>query len=459
MDIMEFLMYGSGVLFAASLILCAGTLWQRKKWHKALYVDELTGEYSHKRFCMEAQKWLDSSSNPKALIAFDLDGFKLINIAFGHRAGDVVLREVTSILKKHLHNKGIFARKYGDLFALMVQYETVDELKSLCEAIALDIMQIHIRHRQVFRITCSMGIYLVKPGETNLENMQNYAVLTRRSIKKQYNVYYRFYDPAMPANIVKNKHLMDKISLALQNHEFKPYYQPQYDAKTKKLIGAEALIRWEQPDGSIVMPGKFIPLSEIVGVIMYIDDYMFEDVCRQQHQWKKAGYHTLPISVNVSRHRLYGKEFIQKYVDILKKYRLECEDIPIEITEGTLFNAVEISEKLVSDLRNLGFSVLIDDFGMGYSSISMVKRFKASALKIDKSFVDDMSDEGKMMTTYIIDIAKLMHMQTVAEGVETKEQYEFLRDRGCDIIQGFYFAKPMPAQEFEKLLQHADTEL
>lgn len=459
MDIMEFLMYGSGVLFAASLILCARNLWQRKEWHKALYVDELTGQYSHKKFCVEAQKWLYNNPNPKALIAFDLDNFKLINIAFGHRAGDMVLREVTAILKKHLRSRGIFARKYGDLFAIMVQYETIDELKELCEAIAMDISQIHVRHRHVFRITSSMGIYLIKKGETNLESMQNYAVLTRRSIKKRYNIYYRFYDPAMTANIVKNKHLIDKISIALQNHEFRPYYQPQYDAKTKQLIGAEALIRWEQPDGSLVMPGKFIPLSEIVGVIMYIDDYMFEDVCRQQHQWKKAGYHTLPISVNVSRHRLYGKEFIQKYVDILKKYRLECEDIPIEITEGTLFNAVEISEKLVSDLRNLGFSVLIDDFGMGYSSISMVKRFKASALKIDKSFVDDMSDEGKMMTTYIIDIAKLMHMQTVAEGVETKEQYEFLRDRGCDIIQGFYFAKPMPAQEFEKLLQHADTEL
>lgn len=455
---MEFWTYGSGVLFAASLVLFAQTIWQRKKWHKALYVDELTGQCSHEKFCIEAQKWLDNNPNPKALIALDLDNFKLINIAFGHRAGDVVLREVSSILKKHLRHKGIFARKYGDLFAIMVQYDSVDELKSLCETISLDIAQIHIRHRHVFRITPSMGIYLIKKGETNLANMQNYAVLTRRSIKKQYNVYYRFYDPAMTANIVKNKRLIDKISMALQNHEFKPYYQPQYDAKTKKLIGAEALIRWEQADGSIVMPGKFIPLSEIVGIIMYIDDYMFDDVCRQQHQWKKAGYQTLPISVNVSRHSLYGKEFIPKYVDILKKYKLSCKDIPIEITEGTLLNAVEISEKLVSDLRNLGFSVLIDDFGMGYSSISMVKRFKASALKIDKSFVDDMSKEGKMMMTYIIDIAKLMHMQTVAEGVETKEQYEFLRDSGCDIIQGFYFAKPMSAQKFEKLLQYVDTE-
>ena len=186
---MEFWMYGSGVLFAASIVLWARTIWQRKKWHKALYVDELTGQYSHKRFCIEAQKWLNNNPNPKALIAFDLDNFKLINIAFGHRAGDIVLREVTGILKKHLRNKGIFARTYGDLFAIMVQYETIDDLKELCEAIAMDIAQIHIRHRQVFRITSSMGIYLIKKGETNLENMQNYAVLTRRSIKKKYNKY------------------------------------------------------------------------------------------------------------------------------------------------------------------------------------------------------------------------------------------------------------------------------
>lgn len=453
MNMTTFWIYEGAILCMAGLALAVQYIWQAKKWHKELYVDALTGKYSQKKFCMEAQRWLNHApKTQKALIDFDIDNFKLINMIFGYRTGDYVLREVANILEKHLAKRGIFARKYGDIFSIMIQYSSIADIQALCDGIVTDVAQIPIHHNRLFRITVSMGIYLIKMNETNLNAMQNYAILTRQNIKKKYNIYYDFYNMNTKDNMLHNKRLIDKISMALQKHEFQPYYQPQYDAQSQKLIGAEALIRWKHPDGTVIMPGNFIPVSEIAGAIMYIDYYMFEEVCRQQHQWKKAGYTTLPISVNVSRHSLYDKEFLQNYMAILKKYELDCTDISIEITEGTLFNAIEISEKLVNDLRNLGFHVLIDDFGMGYSSISMVKRFKASALKIDKSFVDDMSEEGRKMMTYIIGIARLMHMKTVAEGVETKEQYEFLRDHDCDVIQGFYFAKPMPSYEFETLL-------
>ncbi len=453
MSAAEFWMYVSICLCVLGVLLSARAIRQRKKWYKALYVDTLTGHCSHKKFCIDAQQWLDTDrKESKALIAFDIDNFKLINMIFGHQTGNYVLREVSRVLEKSIQERGIFARKYGDLFSIMIRYDSIADIQALCEMIVADIAQIPIRHRQIYRITVSMGIYLIKMGERNLDDMQNYAILTRQSIKNKYNTYYDFYHSQMKDAMLENKKLLDNISMALQHHEFQAYYQPQYDAKTQKLIGAEALIRWNNSDGTITMPGYFIPIAEVSGVIKYIDEYMFEEVCRQQHQWKKAGYTTLPISVNVSRHSLYDKEFIQTYLGMLKKYNLTSTDISIEITEGTLFNAIEISEKLVNELRSLGFRVLIDDFGMGYSSISMIKRFKASSLKIDKSFIDDMGKEGKAMTTYIIDIAKLMKMRTIAEGVETKEQYEFLRDHDCDVIQGFYFAKPIPASEFEAML-------
>ena len=179
---------------------------------------------------------------------------------------------------------------------------------------------------------------------------------------------------------------------------------------------------------------------------------MFEAVCKQQCIWKTKGLKILPISVNLSRNKLYNANFIDEYMSILSKYKLEPKDIQFEITEGTLYTEEKIGEKIIMTLKNLGFDILIDDFGVGYSSISMIRDINATEMKIDKSFIDDTSERGKALTNYVIKIAEVIGMKTVAEGVETKEQYEFLLKHNCDIIQGYYFAKPMPAKEYEKFL-------
>ena len=458
----DILMSYTYLLFIFLILLCAGFILyllisegnQQKKLKDIIYIDDLTKGYSYERFHREADEWLKRSDEKKALIALDVDNFKLINTMFGYQKGNEILIEIWKILDHDLQGRGIVARKYADLFSIMVGYDSVRDLDDFCRRAAEHITALRIADRKSFRIIPSMGVYIVGSGkeDLDLDLIQNNAIMARRTIKNQYDKYYVFYKTAMKQEILYKKSVIDDIGEALNMGEFKPYFQPQYDAKTKEMVGAEALIRWIKPDGSIVAPFKFIPIAEEMGVIVDIDDYMFNMVCSYQHYWQKQGRKTVPISVNVSRNRLYMPGFIQDYKAVLSRYGLDTKCIQLEITEGTLFAELKIGEQLVRDIREAGFDVLIDDFGMGYSSISMVKDINASKLKIDKSFIDDMSDKGRQMIRYVIKIANTMNMRTVAEGVETKEQYEFLRDNNCDSIQGYYFAKPMPSEEFEKLL-------
>lgn len=446
------------ILFIA-LVWLAGYLvyseWRKKnELKKLLYVDELTGKMSYKKFQIDGTRWLrQDDDRPKALIAFDLDNFKLFNVLFGYQQGNRLLRNIADIFDRYVGKNGMFAHKYGDLYTILLAYKDRQELDWLCQGILREVRLIGEREYNGFRINASMGIYIVQPHEYSLMKMENYAILARREAKKRYEAGYRVYDEGLKNERIEFKQLVDNISAALEKGEFYSWFQPKYDAKTQRLVGAEALIRWIKPDGTMISPGTFIPLAERTGLIAQIDDYMFSAVCQQLQQWQDAGYPLLPISINVSRYSLYRKNFIAVHLEMLKQYGLPTNVIQLEVTEGTLYSELEVSEQIVDTLRERGIQVLIDDFGTGYSSISMVKRFNATALKIDKSFVDDMSSTGKKMLKYVIDIAKLMNMRTIAEGVETKEQHEFLRDQDCDVIQGYYFAKPMSAHDFVNLLK------
>lgn len=458
------LMSRTYLLFIFLIAMCAAFILylfisegnQQKKLKDIINIDNLTQGYSYERFHQEADKWLYRHNDRKAIIALDIDNFKLINTLFGYEKGNEILIKVWGILDHDLQGRGFVARKYADLFSIMLRYDTLGDLETFCSRAAEQITSLRIADRKSFRIIPSMGIYIVGEHgaeDENLDLIQNYAIMARRTIKDKYDKYYAFYKDYMKQEILHKKSIVDDISEALRNGEFKPYFQPQYDAKTKELTGAEALIRWIKPDGTVIPPFKFIPIAEEMGTIIDIDDYMFNMVCSYQHYWQQQGRKIVPISVNVSRNRLYLPNFLRDYKAIVSRYNLETKYIQLEITEGTLFAELKVGEQLVREMREAGFDVLIDDFGMGYSSISMVKDINASKLKIDKSFIDDMSERGRQMIRYVIKIANTMNMRTVAEGVETQQQYEFLRDNNCDNIQGYYFAKPMPSEEFEKLLQ------
>lgn len=443
-------------LSVALFIIMMNIIFNEKRKKRLLenitYVDKVTGGYSYEKFLLEYKKKQKNNNRKKAFIILDIDNFKLINDIFGYNIGNMVLKDVWKIIYDNLKQNGIFARKYADKYSIMIFFDKEEEIIEFVNKVIKDIEQVNIIKREKFRIVPSIGIYILENNDEKIDQIENYAIMASRTIKNRYDVYYSFYYNKLKSIIIEKKNMTDSIYQALENKSFIPYFQPKFDAKTKKIVGAEALIRWQKEDGSFVSPVKFIPIAEEVGIIAEIDKYMFEAVCKQQCIWKTKGLKILPISVNLSRNKLYNANFIDEYMSILSKYKLEPKDIQFEITEGTLYTEEKIGEKIIMTLKNLGFDILIDDFGVGYSSISMIRDINATEMKIDKSFIDDTSERGKALTNYVIKIAEVIGMKTVAEGVETKEQYEFLLKHNCDIIQGYYFAKPMPAKEYEKFL-------
>lgn len=443
-------------LSVALFIIMMNIIFNEKRKKRLLenitYVDKVTGGYSYEKFLLEYKKKQKNNNRKKAFIILDIDNFKLINDIFGYNIGNMVLKDVWKIIYDNLKQNGIFARKYADKYSIMIFFDKKEEIIEFVDKVIKDIEQVNIIKREKFRIVPSIGIYILENNDEKIDQIENYAIMASRTIKNRYDVYYSFYYNKLKSIIIEKKNMTDSIYQALENKYFVPYFQPKFSAKTKKIVGAEALIRWQKEDGSFVSPAKFIPIAEEVGIIAEIDKYMFEAVCKQQCIWKTKGLKILPISVNLSRNKLYNANFIDEYMSILSKYKLEPKDIQFEITEGTLYTEEKIGEKIIMTLKNLGFDILIDDFGVGYSSISMIRDINATEMKIDKSFIDDTSERGKALTNYVIKIAEVIGMKTVAEGVETKEQYEFLLKHNCDIIQGYYFAKPMPAKEYEKFL-------
>lgn len=252
-------------------------------------------------------------------------------------------------------------------------------------------------------------------------------------------------------NMDYRKILEERLKNGIKNNEFVIYLQPKFYTNTGKLAGAEALIRWNR-DGKLVMPNIFIPLFEKYELITELDTYVLENICRLQQQWRKQEYNIVTISVNESRLHLYNKNHINDLIDLVNKYNVQPNTIELEMTETTVVNNVELAKEAEKNVHKLGFIVSMDDFGTGYSSFSMLKNINIDVLKMDKSFFDDVleSRRGKIIIEAIIEMSHKLNMKVVAEGIETKEQVEYLKNVKCDMIQGYYFEKPMTIEKFEE---------
>lgn len=241
----------------------------------------------------------------------------------------------------------------------------------------------------------------------------------------------------------------DEMETALRHHEFVPYLQPKYDAETGTICGAEALIRWITPEGKIIPPGRFIPLAENNGFVRNLDREMFQLVCKIQKSMLEQGRRPVPISVNVSRQLLYDKTFADDYCNYIKEIGIPVELVELEITESALFEDIGLFRSTLDKLRSFGFRILMDDFGTGYSSLMMLHSVPIDVMKLDKSFIDDYEDEkGSSIIQCVLNLAKQLKIPVVAEGVETEEQYIYLKNSGCDVIQGYYFSKPLPEEDY-----------
>ena len=412
--------------------------------------DQLTGLYSKQFFYRCVREVL--RQNPERrydIICSDIENFKLINDVFGTAAGDQLLCGIADIYREMAECLGVYGRLGADQFACLVEHreDYTDEMfAGIGEKVNL--------LTSAKSVVMKWGIYTIEDRSVNVEQMCDRALLAARSIKGQYGKYFADYDDKLRSKLLRQQAIIDGMESALNEEQFLVYFQPKYRICDNKLAGAEALVRWNHPKWGFQSPAEFIPLFEKNGFITRLDQYVWDKACLHLREWREKGYPPISVSVNVSRADIYNADITDILMHTIQKYDLPPEQLHLEITESAYTeNPAQIIET-VGRLRRLGFVIEVDDFGSGYSSLNMLNQMPIDILKLDMKFIQ--SETAKPMNQgvlqFIMELARWMQLSVVAEGVETKGQLERLMEIGCDYVQGYYFAKPMPVEEFTALL-------
>ncbi|SCY16680.1 two-component system response regulator [Butyrivibrio sp. INlla14] len=415
--------------------------------------DELTGLYS-KTFFYEYAGVLDKyeQSEDMDAVVIDIDHFHLINEIFGRSFGDTVLKKVASIIKGYSEDlSGIAGRGDADVFYLYVKHQK--DYKELVARIKDEMKEAY----QTNNIRARVGVCEKSSEVTNVEQLFDRAKLAGNTIRGTFQKNIAFFDEELKAESFFNEQLIHDIYEGFNQKQFMPYFQPKYDVTGEKpvLKGAEALIRWKHPEYGIMSPGSFVDLFEENGLIQMVDNYLWGEAAAQLKEWKKKYSQPFAISVNVSRIDIYDPEIENKLLKLVESNGLDVKDFHIEITESAYADNPDHMIEKVERLRKKGFIVEMDDFGAGYSALNMIASMPIDILKLDMQFVRTMfeNERNMRMVEIIMDIAKLLKVPVVVEGVETKEQLDCLVGMGCQMIQGYYFSKPVSAEEFEKFFE------
>ena len=424
---------------------------KQKQLFEYAYLDPITKKGNIYYVRKKGQEKLDKEKHKENqyLLVLDINKFKMINKAYGYKTGDTILNGIAEELEKNLGEQSIICRYSNDYFAVLFEY--AEDIRKLISALVKNIENLKI-NSNVYNLSVNMGIYKLTDADTNISVAMDKAIIAHSASKGDVFDKFHIYDEKMEKELEKESKIEQEMYQALMNKEFKVYYQPKMYANSEELYGAEALVRWEH-NGKMIPPSEFVPLFEKNKFILKLDVYVFEQVCNDMKKWKEKYSKEPIISVNVSRDHFLDEHFLEKYMIIASKYGIDTNKIDLEITESATVEAgIDIIE-IMNKMKKLGFLISIDDFGTGYSSLSTLQDMPADILKIDKSFVDRIGKNEKNMVDYILTIAKELKLTTIAEGVETKEQKDYLLEKGCDIIQGYYYAKPMPEEEFEEYMK------
>lgn len=422
---------------------------------RILYVDELTGGMSFVKFSLDAAARLakkQDKNEKAACIMADLDNFRLINNLYGRTEGDKTIRKAYKVLENAVGENALITRRVADRFYAMVFFTEQSQLDHVLKSFVDGLKASSGVSENEYIINPSIGVYIIEKEGEEIETITNNATIAHDTIVSR-GERIAYYNEAQRDRLKENKQLEDKMELAHKNQEFIPYFQPKYSATTGEICGAEALIRWKKPDGTITPPREFIPLAESNGFIRVLDRAIFNSVCALQRKILNGGGKCVPISVNVSRQLMYEQNFASDYIETIQKYKLSPDLVELEITESVLFDDDKVFRSIIDKLRENGFKILMDDFGTGYSSLMMLSSVPIDNLKLDKSFVDSFEEEkGRKIIISVIELAKSLSLPVTAEGVETRGQVEFLKNMGCNVIQGFYFSKPVPEEVFREML-------
>ena len=412
--------------------------------------DELTGIYNKQAFYAKTKEMLlDNPDKNFDLLRINIERFKVLNDLFGESTGDKLLRYIGKFLKEINLPLCVSGRLYADNFVVCYEAGKGDS-RRMINTLQMVADSFAINNRTIL----SFGLYRIDDKTLPVSVMCDRANMALWKAKGNFKNPYCEYDEKMRQQVLKEQKIINAMEMAIQNKEFTLYLQPKYNIEKGTIIGAEALVRWISLENGFISPGDFIPVFENNGFVYEVDKFIWEESCRYLRKWLDEGLEVHPISVNVSRIDLYDPKLVQHLVDLREKYQLPSQYLELEITESAYTEDPEQIITITRQLREAGFVILMDDFGTGYSSLNMLKDIQIDVLKLDMGFLksSDYSAKGGNILTAILKMAESLKMQTIAEGVETKEQVEFLKSIGCKYVQGFYYSKPLPVDEFEKLI-------
>jgi len=434
--------------------------------------DTLTGLANRSQFRRLMQMWLPDAQRRKlqcAVLVLGLDRFKLINETLGPAVGDAVLKTVGERLRRCVRpvdprsqpagegsGDDPLARLGGDEFALLVVDVATPELATrVAQRLFQAMVEPCVVGEHELDITCSIGIALSPQDGTDTDTLLSNAGAAVHAAKREGRGRIRHYDAAMSLDVKRHLTIETDLRRALQAGELCVHYQPKVDTRSRDLVGAEALLRWQHPLRGMISPMEFIPVAQASGLIVPITDWLISSVCRQLAQWREDGLVNVPVSVNIDAASLHGAGLTETIAAALDEFAIDVNLLELEVTESSLMRDLGGASRLLDQLKHLGLRIALDDFGTGYSSLTYLKRFPVNVLKIDRAFIKDLPDDANdaALTGAIIAMGQSLGLDLVAEGVETEAQAAFLLQRGCHLVQGYLYSRPLPVEAFELVLR------
>ncbi len=414
--------------------------------------DRLTDLYNRRHFFETTEKMVRNHDDEEcAFIRIDINRFQLINSFWGEAGGDELLKYIASQIRDIVSKYEWYAygRIESDVFGFCIPYD-----EEICHEDLTTMIENISGYNKEYEVEPSFGIYRIEDHLVTAETMYMCATLAAKQCKHKFMTYISFYDEKMSQRVRQEQEITHEMQQALDNEEFLVYFQPKYNTQTKTPYGAEALVRWKHPDKGMISPGLFIPVFEQNGFVGKLDYYIWEKVCMYIRKWIDMGIHPAPVSVNMSRAEITNPQLVEMLTGLTRKYDIPTSLLNLELTESAYMDNPDAINNVIFKLHEAGFIILMDDFGSGYSSLNTLKDIEVDILKIDMKFLslDEENVKSKKILASVICMARWIGLPVVTEGVETEEQYNFLQSIGCEYIQGYYFAKPMPVSDYEKLI-------
>ena len=421
------------------------------------YKDSVANISSMEKFRIDVEPILKAESKSDYyLIVADVDKFKVINTLYGYEKGDKVIAFLAKMFQAELSEGDFVTRSNADNFVIMKraksQQEVADYLRKVFANVNNTIAQNHYNYRMMIKA----GIYPIEDTDNNISSIIDKAGMAKKTIGQMHKSTYAFYSDFMRQKAIEEKNLENEMEAALEDKQFCIFLQPQIDLATKKIVSAEALVRWIHPEKGMIPPFKFIPVFENNGFISKLDLFVWEEAARTLKKWRDQNQIMVPIAINLSRVDVEQEIIMEQLLSLSDKYNLGSQWLKMELTESVYSEEGSLIMNRMKAIREHGFKVAVDDFGSGYSSLHMLKKMPIDILKIDKSFLDvdmNMDIRDEIVIRDVISMGKHLNLQIIVEGVETQEQSDFLESVGCDIVQGYYYGRPMPVEEFERVLK------